>query len=132
MGKTPLTELVLFRSLLVYFLQAGCTIIGLKILVCQSKASRHQAVSNIDSCVTLFITASRRDRERRRRKKKPGRRHLARIGPEGTLKLLLTRRLMMAKPRRVGFIPRTRPGTDEEVDASEHCGSLSLSQLKPS
>ena len=28
LGKTPLTELVLFRSLLVYFLQAGCTIIG--------------------------------------------------------------------------------------------------------
>ena len=57
---------------------------------------------------------------------------MARVWPEGTLKLLLTRRLMMAKPRRVGFIPRTRPGTDEEVDASEHCGSLSLSQLKPS
>ena len=53
--------------------------------------------------------SSRRDRERRRRKKKPGRRHLARVRPEGTFKLLPTRRLMLevARPRRVGFIPTT-------------------------
>ena len=67
----------------------------------------HQAVSNIDSCVTLFsITASRKER----RRKEPGRRHLARVWLEGTLKtlrLLLTRTLMlqMEMPVRVGFIP---------------------------
>ena len=38
-------------------------------MVCQSKASRHQAVSNIDSCVTLFsIRGSRQDGKNKKEK----------------------------------------------------------------
>ena len=84
----------------------------------------HQAVSNIDSCVTLFsITASRKER----RRKEPGRRHLARVWLEGTLKtlrLLLTRTLMlqMEMPVRVGFIPSRWTGWTQPT-ALRQCSS---------
>ena len=87
----------------------------------------HQAVSNIDSCVTLFsITASRKER----RRKEPGRRHLARVWLEGTLKtlrLLLTRTLMlqMEMPVRVGFIPSRWTGWTQPT-ALRQCSSWKL------